>query len=94
MMPSSPPNSSSHSSFAPAYSHWSDFGQLKGSQSSWSCGQSGGSSSSKWRAFRAVRERWGATDRGYFEEQRRDKTPHVLCVDTGRSSETAKAHRG
>eukprot|EP00479_Gromia_sphaerica_P001355 TRINITY_DN11535_c0_g1_i1.p3 TRINITY_DN11535_c0_g1~~TRINITY_DN11535_c0_g1_i1.p3 ORF type:complete len:53 (+),score=9.23 TRINITY_DN11535_c0_g1_i1:330-488(+) len=20
--------------------------------------------------------------------------PHVLCVDTGRSSETAKAHRG
>eukprot|EP00495_Collosphaeridae_sp_1-RS-2012_P002496 TRINITY_DN2158_c0_g1_i1.p3 TRINITY_DN2158_c0_g1~~TRINITY_DN2158_c0_g1_i1.p3 ORF type:complete len:131 (-),score=24.35 TRINITY_DN2158_c0_g1_i1:2-394(-) len=21
-------------------------------------------------------------------------TPHVLCVDTGRSSETAKAHRG
>eukprot|EP00495_Collosphaeridae_sp_1-RS-2012_P007529 TRINITY_DN7260_c0_g1_i1.p1 TRINITY_DN7260_c0_g1~~TRINITY_DN7260_c0_g1_i1.p1 ORF type:complete len:62 (+),score=12.50 TRINITY_DN7260_c0_g1_i1:97-282(+) len=22
------------------------------------------------------------------------KPPHVLCVDTGRSSETAKAHRG
>eukprot|EP00479_Gromia_sphaerica_P005889 TRINITY_DN17002_c0_g1_i1.p1 TRINITY_DN17002_c0_g1~~TRINITY_DN17002_c0_g1_i1.p1 ORF type:complete len:71 (+),score=9.66 TRINITY_DN17002_c0_g1_i1:65-277(+) len=22
------------------------------------------------------------------------KLPHVLCVDTGRSSETAKAHRG
>eukprot|EP00495_Collosphaeridae_sp_1-RS-2012_P006589 TRINITY_DN61_c0_g1_i10.p2 TRINITY_DN61_c0_g1~~TRINITY_DN61_c0_g1_i10.p2 ORF type:complete len:57 (-),score=11.83 TRINITY_DN61_c0_g1_i10:2-172(-) len=22
------------------------------------------------------------------------KSPHVLCVDTGRSSETAKAHRG
>eukprot|EP00479_Gromia_sphaerica_P006244 TRINITY_DN17463_c0_g1_i1.p2 TRINITY_DN17463_c0_g1~~TRINITY_DN17463_c0_g1_i1.p2 ORF type:complete len:59 (+),score=12.25 TRINITY_DN17463_c0_g1_i1:281-457(+) len=21
-------------------------------------------------------------------------SPHVLCVDTGRSSETAKAHRG
>eukprot|EP00487_Bulimina_marginata_P011247 TRINITY_DN677_c0_g1_i2.p1 TRINITY_DN677_c0_g1~~TRINITY_DN677_c0_g1_i2.p1 ORF type:complete len:138 (+),score=39.38 TRINITY_DN677_c0_g1_i2:229-642(+) len=24
----------------------------------------------------------------------RVSTPHVLCVDTGRSSETAKAHRG
>eukprot|EP00479_Gromia_sphaerica_P005864 TRINITY_DN16979_c0_g1_i1.p3 TRINITY_DN16979_c0_g1~~TRINITY_DN16979_c0_g1_i1.p3 ORF type:complete len:55 (+),score=11.54 TRINITY_DN16979_c0_g1_i1:371-535(+) len=22
------------------------------------------------------------------------RIPHVLCVDTGRSSETAKAHRG
>eukprot|EP00463_Aulacantha_scolymantha_P004286 TRINITY_DN5350_c0_g1_i1.p2 TRINITY_DN5350_c0_g1~~TRINITY_DN5350_c0_g1_i1.p2 ORF type:complete len:57 (+),score=13.51 TRINITY_DN5350_c0_g1_i1:207-377(+) len=22
------------------------------------------------------------------------RLPHVLCVDTGRSSETAKAHRG
>eukprot|EP00495_Collosphaeridae_sp_1-RS-2012_P007917 TRINITY_DN772_c0_g2_i1.p2 TRINITY_DN772_c0_g2~~TRINITY_DN772_c0_g2_i1.p2 ORF type:complete len:55 (-),score=17.12 TRINITY_DN772_c0_g2_i1:2-166(-) len=24
----------------------------------------------------------------------KDCSPHVLCVDTGRSSETAKAHRG
>eukprot|EP00479_Gromia_sphaerica_P008856 TRINITY_DN3546_c0_g2_i1.p3 TRINITY_DN3546_c0_g2~~TRINITY_DN3546_c0_g2_i1.p3 ORF type:complete len:83 (+),score=6.71 TRINITY_DN3546_c0_g2_i1:225-473(+) len=23
-----------------------------------------------------------------------EDSPHVLCVDTGRSSETAKAHRG
>eukprot|EP00495_Collosphaeridae_sp_1-RS-2012_P004281 TRINITY_DN3568_c0_g1_i1.p2 TRINITY_DN3568_c0_g1~~TRINITY_DN3568_c0_g1_i1.p2 ORF type:complete len:75 (+),score=17.74 TRINITY_DN3568_c0_g1_i1:267-491(+) len=26
--------------------------------------------------------------------QGRTPLPHVLCVDTGRSSETAKAHRG
>eukprot|EP00479_Gromia_sphaerica_P007415 TRINITY_DN2463_c0_g1_i1.p1 TRINITY_DN2463_c0_g1~~TRINITY_DN2463_c0_g1_i1.p1 ORF type:complete len:64 (+),score=5.04 TRINITY_DN2463_c0_g1_i1:388-579(+) len=28
------------------------------------------------------------------EGLRRGFRPHVLCVDTGRSSETAKAHRG
>eukprot|EP00487_Bulimina_marginata_P009507 TRINITY_DN3950_c0_g1_i1.p1 TRINITY_DN3950_c0_g1~~TRINITY_DN3950_c0_g1_i1.p1 ORF type:complete len:100 (+),score=44.91 TRINITY_DN3950_c0_g1_i1:219-518(+) len=28
------------------------------------------------------------------QEQLDKPEPHVLCVDTGRSSETAKAHRG
>eukprot|EP00492_Amphilonche_elongata_P002751 TRINITY_DN3024_c0_g1_i1.p1 TRINITY_DN3024_c0_g1~~TRINITY_DN3024_c0_g1_i1.p1 ORF type:complete len:68 (+),score=7.74 TRINITY_DN3024_c0_g1_i1:200-403(+) len=30
----------------------------------------------------------------YMSNIFRPDPPHVLCVDTGRSSETAKAHRG
>eukprot|EP00495_Collosphaeridae_sp_1-RS-2012_P001029 TRINITY_DN1166_c0_g1_i1.p1 TRINITY_DN1166_c0_g1~~TRINITY_DN1166_c0_g1_i1.p1 ORF type:complete len:113 (-),score=13.05 TRINITY_DN1166_c0_g1_i1:2-340(-) len=36
----------------------------------------------------------GSSEPLTYKQMHNSLSPHVLCVDTGRSSETAKAHRG